>query len=147
MLKDHDQATRLFQEVLTDFALDQSSSADGDADLGDDSNVGATIGPYRLVRRLGEGGSGIVYEAEQKVPVHRKVALKILKLGIDKRRVISRFQAERQALELMEHSSRASGSPSTSPKMPSPSLRDSNSSNRSVPQSITPTRKASFTAT
>jgi eukaryotic-like serine/threonine-protein kinase len=103
LLQDHEHATRLFQEVLTDFALDKNVPFDNDADDGDDSDLGTTIGPYHLVHRLGEGGSSIVYEAEQEAPVHRKVALKILKASIDKRRVINRFQGERQALELMEH--------------------------------------------
>jgi eukaryotic-like serine/threonine-protein kinase len=103
MLTDHDQATRLFQEVLTDFTLDKDLQADTASDDGPDPDLGTTIGPYRLVQRIGEGGSGIVYEAEQETPVHRKVAFKVLKPGMDKRRVMNRFQAERQALELMEH--------------------------------------------
>ena len=101
MLTDHEQASRLFQDVLTDFSLDEDALAEGGDDH--DPDLGITIGPYRLVGRLGEGGSGIVYEAEQDAPVHRKVALKILKPGMNKLRVMNRFQAERQALELMEH--------------------------------------------
>jgi serine/threonine protein kinase len=64
---------------------------------------GARIGPYRLVERLGEGGFGVVYRAEQEQPVRRTVALKIVKLGMDTRAVIARFAAERQALALMDH--------------------------------------------
>ena len=61
------------------------------------------IGPYRLLQLIGEGGFGSVYMAEQLQPVRRKVALKIIKLGMDTRQVIARFEAERQALALMEH--------------------------------------------
>ena len=61
------------------------------------------IGPYRIVGRLGEGGMGVVYEAEQTEPVRRHVALKLVKLGMDTREVVARFTSERQALALMNH--------------------------------------------
>jgi serine/threonine protein kinase len=61
------------------------------------------IGPYKLLQQLGEGGMGVVYMAEQSQPVHRRVALKIIKPGMDSRQVIARFEAERQALALMDH--------------------------------------------
>jgi serine/threonine protein kinase/tetratricopeptide (TPR) repeat protein len=61
------------------------------------------IGPYRILRVIGEGGMGIVYEAEQERPVRRKVALKLIKWGMDTRDVIARFESERQALALMNH--------------------------------------------
>jgi non-specific serine/threonine protein kinase/serine/threonine-protein kinase len=61
------------------------------------------IGPYRLLDVLGEGGMGIVYHAEQTEPVSRRVALKIIKLGMDTKEVVARFDAERQALALMDH--------------------------------------------
>ena len=64
---------------------------------------GASIGPYKLLERIGEGGMGIVFMAEQQSPVRRKVALKIIKPGMDSSHVIARFEAERQALALMEH--------------------------------------------
>jgi serine/threonine protein kinase len=64
---------------------------------------GDTIGRYKLRQKIGEGGCGIVYMAEQEEPVRRKVALKILKLGMDTRQVVARFEAERQALALMDH--------------------------------------------
>ena len=64
---------------------------------------GATIGRYKLLQKIGEGGMGLVYMAEQTEPVIRKVALKIIKLGMDTRQVIARFEAERQALALMDH--------------------------------------------
>ena len=64
---------------------------------------GMTIGHYRLLQEIGEGGMGIVYMAEQKEPVKRRVALKIIKPGMDSRDVITRFEAERQALAMMDH--------------------------------------------
>ena len=65
--------------------------------------VGATIGRYKLLQRIGEGGFGVVYMAEQEEPIRRRVALKIIKLGMDTRQVVARFEAERQALALMDH--------------------------------------------
>src|SRR5438093_7276053 len=64
---------------------------------------GAVIGHYKLLENLGEGGFGTVWLAEQKEPVRRQVALKIIKLGMDTRQVVARFEAERQALALMNH--------------------------------------------
>jgi WD40 repeat protein/serine/threonine protein kinase len=64
---------------------------------------GMVIGPYQLLEQIGEGGFGIVYVAEQIIPVRRKVALKILKPGMDTRQIVARFEAERQALALMDH--------------------------------------------
>jgi tetratricopeptide (TPR) repeat protein/serine/threonine protein kinase len=64
---------------------------------------GTVIGPYKLLEQIGEGGFGVVFMAEQTQPVRRKVALKVLKPGMDTRQVIARFEAERQALALMEH--------------------------------------------
>jgi serine/threonine protein kinase/tetratricopeptide (TPR) repeat protein len=64
-----------------------------------------SIGPYRLLERLGEGGMGEVWLAEQTRPVHRQVALKVIKAGMDTARVVARFEAERQALALMSHPS------------------------------------------
>jgi serine/threonine protein kinase/tetratricopeptide (TPR) repeat protein len=64
---------------------------------------GTKIGPYKLLQQIGEGGFGIVYMAEQDKPVHRRVALKIIKPGMDSAQVIARFEAERQALAMMDH--------------------------------------------
>jgi serine/threonine protein kinase len=64
---------------------------------------GSVIGPYKLMEQIGEGGFGLVFVAEQHQPVRRKVALKIIKPGMDTREVIARFEAERQALALMDH--------------------------------------------
>src|ERR1035438_9824079 len=65
--------------------------------------AGLRIGRYKLLEKIGEGGFGLVYMAEQIEPVQRKVALKIIKAGMDTREVIARFEAERQALALMDH--------------------------------------------
>src|SRR5437763_1410520 len=65
--------------------------------------VGSQIGPYKLLEQIGEGGMGLVYMAEQQRPVRRLVALKIIKPGMDSKQVIARFEAERQALALMDH--------------------------------------------
>ncbi|MFO0845218.1 MAG: serine/threonine-protein kinase [Gemmataceae bacterium] len=64
---------------------------------------GAVIGPYKLMEEIGEGGMGLVFVAEQQQPVRRRVALKIIKPGMDTRQVVARFEAERQALALMDH--------------------------------------------
>ena len=64
---------------------------------------GSQIGPFRLMEQIGEGGFGLVFVAEQQRPVRRKVALKIIKPGMDTKEVIARFEAERQALALMDH--------------------------------------------
>lgn len=66
-------------------------------------DLGTQIGPYKLLSVLGEGGFGIVYRAEQKQPVRRQVALKVIKPGMDSKQVIGRFEAERQALALLDH--------------------------------------------
>jgi len=91
---------------------DELSPKDGPAaaatmklDLADtpDEAVGTTIGRYKLLERLGEGGCGVVYVAEQIQPVRRRVALKVIKLGMDTKQVVARFEAERQALAMMDH--------------------------------------------
>src|SRR2546422_10445903 len=64
---------------------------------------GTIIGHYKLLEKLGEGGFGVVYMAEQKQPIKRRVALKIIKVGMDTREVVARFEAERQALAIMDH--------------------------------------------
>jgi serine/threonine protein kinase len=68
-----------------------------------DEEAGTVIGPYKLLQQIGEGGMGVVFMAEQTEPLQRTVALKIIKPGMDTRQVIARFEAERQALALMDH--------------------------------------------
>src|SRR4030043_204091 len=64
---------------------------------------GTVIGRYKLLEKIGEGGMAVVYMAEQEQPIRRKVAVKIIKLGMDTKSVIARFEAERQALAMMDH--------------------------------------------
>src|SRR4051794_15150253 len=72
-------------------------------DLPISERIGESIGPYKLIQLIGEGGFGRVYLAEQEQPVHRRVALKIIKIGMDTQQVIARFEQERQALAVMDH--------------------------------------------
>lgn len=65
--------------------------------------AGDSIGPYRLIEKIGEGGMGVVFSADQKEPVRRRVALKIIKPGMDSKEVVQRFEAERRALAMMDH--------------------------------------------
>ena len=90
------EAVRLLADS-TDFS--EAISAEFDSD----KFVGSQIGPYKLLQKIGEGGCGAVYMAEQEKPVRRRVALKIIKLGMDTKNVIARFEAERQALAMMDH--------------------------------------------
>ena len=100
--------------LLAGGAVDNSSSESaGEGDIREHplthstplaaENPGDRIGRYKLLQKLGEGGCGIVYLADQEEPVKRRVALKVIKLGMDTREVIARFEAERQALALMDH--------------------------------------------
>ena len=86
-------------------SLEDSPGLAGDVDeLADkDEFVGTRIGPYKLLQRIGGGGCGVVYMAEQEKPVRRRAALKVIKLGMDTKSVVARFEAERQALALMDH--------------------------------------------
>ena len=81
---------------VTAEASDAAASAVAD-------EVGSRIGRYKILERIGEGGFGVVYMAEQEEPVRRRVALKIIKLGMDTRAIVARFEAERQALAMMDH--------------------------------------------
>ncbi|MEY4242504.1 MAG: hypothetical protein RLZZ245_89 [Verrucomicrobiota bacterium] len=103
MITDHEHASTLFMEVSAAITLEEIGGANSPALHDLTADVGKTIGPYTLTRPLGEGGGGVVYEATQEVPVSRKVALKILKLGMDTCQVIARFKAERRTLAMMEH--------------------------------------------
>ena len=66
-------------------------------------SLGTVIGPYKLMEQIGEGGMGLVFVAEQQQPLRRKVAFKVIKPGMDTRQVVARFEAERQALAMMDH--------------------------------------------
>ncbi len=94
----------LEEKPAAEFAEDgrRTTIAAGQAAVADEL-PGARIGRYRLIRKIGEGGGGVVYLAEQEQPVQRRVALKVIKLGMDTRAVVARFEAERQALALMDH--------------------------------------------
>jgi serine/threonine protein kinase/tetratricopeptide (TPR) repeat protein len=96
LLKAHEDAGSFLNQPLFEPlpTLDQPAHAE---------KPGAVIGPYKLLEQIGEGGFGVVYMAEQTEPVRRKVALKILKPGMDTRQVVARFEAERQALAIMDH--------------------------------------------
>ena len=90
------------------FILDREVTLDRDGNItsGEDQAAdltGQTIGRYHLVRLLGSGGMGDVYLAEQKSPIRRRVAVKVIKLGLDTKSFIARFAAERQALAVMDH--------------------------------------------
>jgi len=94
LLKAHEQAGDFLESPPANVTLDQPDRIDG---------PGTMIGRYQLLELIGEGGMGLVYMAEQKEPVRRRVALKIIKPGMDSRQVIARFEAERQALAVLDH--------------------------------------------
>ena len=95
LLRQHDTNSFLDAPILEpDLILDEPPISEG---------PGAVIGRYKLLEKIGEGGMAVVYMAEQKEPIRRKVALKIIKLGMDTKSVIARFEAERQALAMMDH--------------------------------------------
>lgn len=94
-----DRICKLFPTIVL---MEESRSFDATATAGGEG-PGSMIGRYKLLERIGEGGFGVVYMAEQQHPVRRKVALKVIKSGLDTRQVIARFEAERQALAMMDH--------------------------------------------
>ena len=75
----------------------------GDTPKPDDQTIGQFIGPYKLMEKIGVGGYGVVYVAEQQKPIRRRVAVKVIKMGMDTKQVVARFEAERQALAMMDH--------------------------------------------
>jgi serine/threonine protein kinase len=110
MLAAHDEAEPFFAKgrsalVLPPEEISALPTTVGAAVATDpvDEYLGQHVGRYKLLQRIGEGGCGVVYMAEQEEPVRRRVALKIIKLGMDTKSVIARFDAERQALALMDH--------------------------------------------
>src|SRR6266481_3196948 len=97
LLRTHDQAGDFLERPPVEMAIGSRLGAFAGEKPGD------RIGRYKLLQQIGEGGCGVVYLAEQEEPIRRRVALKILKLGMDTKQVIARFEAERQALALMDH--------------------------------------------
>src|SRR6185369_12879414 len=96
LLRSYESASTFLESpVLGDFQAPEG--------LVSSERPGSYIGPYKLLQQLGEGGMGVVYLAEQTSPVERLVALKIIKPGMDSRQIIARFEAERQALAVMDH--------------------------------------------
>jgi len=101
-LRDRLQALmRVYEQDRSFLKPLSATKATGDSAV--QEGPGSVIGPYKLLEQIGEGGFGVVFMAEQQRPVRRKVALKVLKPGMDTRQVVARFEAERQALALMEH--------------------------------------------
>src|SRR5262245_36761993 len=96
LLRMHDEQASFLEAppMAPGVTLDEPEIIDG---------PGTVIGPYKLLEQIGEGGFGVVYMAEQLQPVRRRVALKVLKPGMDTRQVVARFEAERQALAIMDH--------------------------------------------
>ena len=95
LLKSHDAAASFLEQPLFKPATIEACPSG--------ERPGASIGPYQLLQQIGEGGMGVVWMAEQSQPVQRKVALKVIKPGMDTGQVIARFEAERQALAMMDH--------------------------------------------
>ena len=91
------------QERLGSFLQGPPAGLDATIDSPIVEKPGTQIGPYKLLQRIGEGGMGVVYMAEQTKPVKRRIALKIIKPGMDSGQVVARFEAERQALAMMDH--------------------------------------------
>ena len=103
LLSAHGESKVFFDDCRPALKPDESGNA-VQATGGVEAELGRRIGPYKLLQKIGEGGCGVVYMAEQEKPVRRRVALKVIKLGMDTKNVIARFEAERQALALMDHS-------------------------------------------
>jgi serine/threonine protein kinase/Flp pilus assembly protein TadD len=96
LLRSHEEAGSLLEQPLfrPGPTVDEPPAAE---------QPGVSVGPYKLLQQIGEGGMGVVYMAEQEQPVRRRLALKIIKPGMDSRQVVARFEAERQALAMMDH--------------------------------------------
>ena len=97
----NDQADTFLEQGVAGL-LRESMETSGTLTAGEE-RIGVLIGRYKLLEKIGEGGFGIVYRAEQTEPVRRQVALKVIRVGMDTKSVVARFEAERQALALMDH--------------------------------------------
>ena len=108
LLREHERAFNPIDKPIAqgvDFqlgTLDETDSVLSEAEHSQQI-LGTMIGPYKLMEQIGEGGFGIVYVADQQEPIRRRVALKVIKPGMESREVLSRFEAERQAIALMDH--------------------------------------------
>src|SRR6476620_5339885 len=98
-----DTLLRAYETQASFLESPPAGSAPPTIDLPITESPGTVIGPYKLLQQIGEGGMGVVFMAEQTVPIQRSVALKIIKPGMDTRQVIARFEAERQAVAMMDH--------------------------------------------
>ena len=103
LLAAHAKSDRFFSPAVADFIKETTAPLTAAFEGVDGEQMGARIGRYKILQELGEGGCGKVYLAEQEEPVRRRVALKVIKSGMDTKSVITRFEAERQALALMDH--------------------------------------------
>jgi serine/threonine-protein kinase len=107
MIADHFRAGNFLERPVAHLADTGAFTPSSEEDAGDTVLVlacpGTVIGPYKLLEQIGEGGMGLVFVAEQERPMRRRVALKLIKPGMDSRQVIARFEAERQALAMMDH--------------------------------------------
>lgn len=95
MSSDHNKVNEIVEQTA---AYSPSESTAGNA-----HQILDQIGPYKLLEKLGEGGMGTVYLADQKEPVQRRVAIKLIKAGDDSKSLLARFELERQAIALMDH--------------------------------------------
>src|ERR1035437_3912172 len=108
MLSKHSKANTFFQNSQPGIDVVQLAEELGSETLqaalaSSDDEIEKQVGPFKLTERLGEGGCAVVYLAEQEKPVRRQVAFKVIKLGMDTKSFIARFNAERQALAMMDH--------------------------------------------
>ncbi len=103
LLRAYTEAGKFLEQPAAGALVSGDSPASDQVSIPLTEKPGDTIGPYKLLEQIGEGGCGVVYMAEQAEPIRRKVALKVIKLGMDTKQVVARFEAERQALALMDH--------------------------------------------
>jgi len=105
LLAESEQSTMSFSRpALGNFSIEATApSAGSTASMDSGETAGAVIGRHHLLQKIGEGGMGEVWQAEQTEPIRRRVAIKLIKAGMNTREVVARFESERQALALMDH--------------------------------------------